>query len=142
MSRPNSPKFLVGLVFAFFVVSACERMKTGQDESAARENVDDLYRERAGDAGTPSDAANIPPGRAVVAERLAYAEVGDDLHYGHFVIPADMVEPLPGILVIHEWWGLNDGVRAMADRLAALGYIVLAVDLFGGKTAVSPADAR
>jgi carboxymethylenebutenolidase len=53
-----------------------------------------------------------------------------------------MVDPLPGLIVVHEWWGLNDGVRAMADRLAAEGYIVLAVDLFGGKTADFPPDAR
>ena len=66
----------------------------------------------------------------------------DELSYGHFVIPADMIEPFPAILVIHEWWGLNDGVRAMADRLAGLGYIVLAVDLFGGETASTPAEAR
>jgi carboxymethylenebutenolidase len=61
---------------------------------------------------------------------------------GHFVFPEDMVDPLPAIIVVHEWWGLNDGVRAMADRLAAEGYIVLAVDLFGGRVATSPADAR
>ncbi|MDZ7644570.1 MAG: dienelactone hydrolase family protein [Woeseiaceae bacterium] len=44
--------------------------------------------------------------------------------------------------MIHEWWGLNDGVRAMADRIAAEGYIVLAVDLYGGKTAAAPDTAR
>jgi carboxymethylenebutenolidase len=53
-----------------------------------------------------------------------------------------MGDPLPAIIVVHEWWGLNDGVRAMADRIAAQGYIVLAVDLYGGKTAMSPTDAR
>ena len=53
-----------------------------------------------------------------------------------------MVEPLPAIIVIHEWWGLNDNVRAMADRLAGEGYIVFAVDLYGGEVAESPEDAR
>ena len=53
-----------------------------------------------------------------------------------------MVDPLPGVIVIHEWWGLNDGVRAMADRIAAEGYVVLAVDLFAGRSTNSPADAR
>jgi carboxymethylenebutenolidase len=44
--------------------------------------------------------------------------------------------------VIHEWWGLNDNVRAMAERLAGEGYIVLAIDLFGGETAADPDTAR
>ncbi|MCH7991493.1 MAG: dienelactone hydrolase family protein, partial [Gemmatimonadetes bacterium] len=52
------------------------------------------------------------------------------------------IEPLPAIIVIHEWWGLNDNVVAMANRLAAEGCIVLAIDLFGVKTAVNPAEAR
>ncbi|MGI9248358.1 MAG: dienelactone hydrolase family protein, partial [Woeseiaceae bacterium] len=56
--------------------------------------------------------------------------------------PSDMFEPLPAVIMIHEWWGLNDDVRATADRLAAEGFIVLAVDLFGGKTATSPTPAR
>ena len=39
--------------------------------------------------------------------------------------------PRGGLLVVHEWWGLNDGVKSDADRYAAQGYLVLAVDLFG-----------
>jgi len=101
-----------------------------------------MSREHADDVGTPSDAADIGPERAVVAETLPYAEVNNELVYGHFVFPADMVEPLPALIVLHEWWGLNDGVRAMADRLAGEGYIVLALDLFGGNSATTPAEAR
>jgi carboxymethylenebutenolidase len=111
-------------------------------QDAARDNVDAMSREHANDAGIPSSAADIAPERDVIAERLPYAEVGDQLVYGHFVFPAEMVEPLPAVIVIHEWWGLNDGVRAMADRIAAQGYIVLAVDLFAGKTAEEPSGAR
>jgi carboxymethylenebutenolidase len=110
--------------------------------AAARDNLDAMSREHANDRGTPSDAAGGALDRSVVAERLPYAEVNDELVYGHFVFPVDMVEPLPAVIVIHEWWGLNDGVRAMADRIAAEGYIVLAVDLFGGESTESPARAR
>lgn len=48
----------------------------------------------------------------------------------------------PGILVVHEWWGLNDYARKRADMLAGLGYTALALDMYGqGKTASHPDDA-
>lgn len=127
------------------VLVACDMSsdKSGDaDREAGRRNVDAMSREHADDTGTPSGAAGIKPQRPVVTERLPYAEVNDELVYGHFVFPADMLDPLPGLIVIHEWWGLNDGVRAMADRLAAEGYVVLAVDLFEGNSTLNPADAR
>lgn len=141
----RSPKISIWLTCALFGLAACEPPQTAMDDeqAAAVDNVDAMSREHADDSATPSEAASIAPDRAVVAdEKLAYAEVVEELSYGHFVIPADMIEPYPAILVIHEWWGLNEGVRAMANRLAGLGYIVLAVDLFGGETAATPAEAR
>ncbi len=48
----------------------------------------------------------------------------------------------PAILLIHEWWGLNDQIRSVAVELANLGYLALAVDLYGGEVADSPDDAR
>jgi carboxymethylenebutenolidase len=50
--------------------------------------------------------------------------------------------PFPGIVVIHEWWGLNDQIKGVADRLAAEGYAALAVDLYRGKVATNPDDAH
>ena len=48
----------------------------------------------------------------------------------------------PGILVVHEWWGLNDYARSRAKQLAELGYTALAVDMYGeGKAAEHPKDA-
>src|SRR5690606_12188026 len=48
----------------------------------------------------------------------------------------------PGVVVIQEWWGLNDHIRDMADRFAAEGFIALAPDLYYGQTATEPDDAR
>lgn len=49
----------------------------------------------------------------------------------------------PGILVVHEWWGFNDYSKMRARKLAELGYIALAVDMYGdGKTAENPTEAQ
>jgi len=90
----------------------------------------------------PADPVHDPAERSIVVEKLAYAEVDRQLVKGHFAFPEDMVEPLPAIVLIHEWWGLNDAMQSLADRLAAEGFIVLAVDLFNGETASHAADAR
>lgn len=56
-------------------------------------------------------------------------------------LPAEAKTPLPGVIVIHEWWGLNEHVKHWTDRLAADGYATLAVDLYGGKVATNPDEA-
>jgi carboxymethylenebutenolidase len=127
------------------LVTACESGKPGAPEAekqAGRDNVDAMSREHANDTTEASEAAKVAPQRPIISERLAYAEVEYKLVYGRLAFPADMVEPLPAIIVIHEWWGLNDNIRAMADRLAGEGYIVFAVDLYGGEVADSPESAR
>src|ERR1700721_421430 len=48
----------------------------------------------------------------------------------------------PGIIVIHEWWGLNDWVKEQTEKLAAQGYVALAVDLYRGKVAADPSEAH
>jgi carboxymethylenebutenolidase len=136
---------VLGLMSLALSIAACDSGDSDSaeaDKQAGRANVDAMTREHAGDTADPSAGARIAPRRPVVSERLPYAEVDDELVYGHFVFPSDMIEPLPAIVVIHEWWGLNDNIRAMADRLAGEGYIVLAVDLFGGATATTPEQAR
>ena len=47
-----------------------------------------------------------------------------------------------GLLLLHEYWGLNDWVKSMADRLANDGYLALAVDLYKGKVATDPKEAQ
>ena len=49
----------------------------------------------------------------------------------------------PGVLVVHEWWGLNDHARNQARRLAEAGYVGFAIDMYGnGKTTTHPQDAQ
>jgi carboxymethylenebutenolidase len=56
-------------------------------------------------------------------------------------LPEGAKGPLPALLVIHEWWGLNEHIQHWADRLAANGYAALAVDLYGGKVATTRDEA-
>jgi carboxymethylenebutenolidase len=56
-------------------------------------------------------------------------------------LPEGAKGPLPAVLVIHEWWGLNEHIEHWADRLAAAGFAALAVDLYGGKVATTPDEA-
>jgi len=56
-------------------------------------------------------------------------------------LPKGKTAPLPGIVVIHEWWGLNEHIQHWADRLAEDGYAALAVDLYGGVVAKTPDEA-
>ena len=50
--------------------------------------------------------------------------------------------PFPALIVIHEWWGLNDWVKEQASKLAGQGYIALAIDLYRGKVAGTPDQAH
>lgn len=65
-------------------------------------------------------------------------KVGDTTAY--LSLPASG-KPKSAVLVIHEWWGLNDHVKHWADRLAADGYAALAVDLYGGAVATTREEA-
>src|ERR1700712_1763019 len=56
---------------------------------------------------------------------------GQDLK-GYLAEPANP-QGAPGIVVIQEWWGLNDQIRGVADRLATAGYRALVPDLYRGK---------
>ena len=51
-------------------------------------------------------------------------------------------QKLPAVVMIHEWWGLNDNIKEMADELAGEGYVVLAADLYNGEVATDPNRAR
>ena len=48
----------------------------------------------------------------------------------------------PGVVVIQEWWGLNDQIRGVANRLAPAGYLALVPDLYRGKSTVEQEEAH
>jgi dienelactone hydrolase len=78
---------------------------------------------------------------AVVGKQVEYTAESVALK-GYLAYDDRFTGKRPGILLVHEWWGLNDYARKRADMLAELGYVALAVDMYGeGKTADHPDDA-
>ena len=66
---------------------------------------------------------------------------GDETVSGALYTPAGK-GPFPALIVIHEYWGLNDWVKEQASKLSDQGYVTLAVDLYRGKVATTPDEAH
>ena len=78
---------------------------------------------------------------AIVTKTVEYRQ-GDSRLVGYLAYPKDAKGPLPGILVIHEWMGLNDYAKRRTEQLAELGYMAFAADIYGdGKIAADRKEA-
>ncbi|MGL6342352.1 MAG: dienelactone hydrolase family protein [Waterburya sp.] len=93
------------------------------------------------DYPSPTEIALVEPEVPVVAESVEYVTIDGQAIKGYYAYPEGTTEPLPGIIAIHEWWGLNENIKAMTRRLAGEGYQVLAVDLYNGQIAQTPQKA-
>jgi len=80
------------------------------------------------------------PAFAAQSKTVSYKS-GDETVQGVLYTPSGK-GPFPAIIVVHEWWGLNDWVKEQASRLADQGYVALAVDLYRGKVAATPDEAH
>ncbi|MGA9853310.1 MAG: dienelactone hydrolase family protein [Gammaproteobacteria bacterium] len=85
-----------------------------------------------------ANSATTLPVTAIHGERVRYALVRGEPVYGYLSEPAHARGVQPGLILIHMWWGLNQHMRDLADRLARQGYVVLAVDLYNGRTTRDP----
>ncbi len=80
--------------------------------------------------------------KAEIVGQTAKYEAGGVVMEGYIAYDAALQGKHPGVLVVHEWWGLNDYARKRVRMLAELGYTALAVDMYGGdKVAAHPDDA-
>lgn len=123
---------MTGLIVAL-LVSACSA------ERGNRAAAD----ESAPSAGPPSANLTSAASDSLPAAILGTAPAprGEAIHYydadpaatGYLVTPAEP-GPHPAVILIHEWDGLNDRIRQLADALADEGYVALAADLYSGRT--------
>jgi len=92
------------------------------------------------DIPTTTEGAKRAPQSATISSEVIYGQSGDQLHKGYLSQPEN-IKAKSGLIVIHEWWGLNEDIHLMADQLAGLGYHSLAVDLYDGKSAEGVREA-
>ncbi|MBW3660777.1 MAG: dienelactone hydrolase family protein [Gemmatimonadetes bacterium] len=78
-----------------------------------------------------------PPPRGEVARYFA----DDPGTTGYLVVP-EGEGPFPAVILIHEWDGLNDRIRQVADAMADEGYLALAADLYSGRTGANREENR
>jgi carboxymethylenebutenolidase len=78
---------------------------------------------------------------AMTAGTMVSYPSGSETVSGYLAVPEGAGKK-PALVVIHEWWGLNDFVKAKADGFAKQGYVALAVDLYRGKVATDPDTAH
>ena len=78
----------------------------------------------------------------IVSKPVEYTQNGTVLE-GYMAYDDSIQEKRPGVLVVHEWWGLTDYVRSRVNKLAQLGYVAFALDMYGkGIWTKDPAEAK
>ena len=85
-------------------------------------------------------AMHVPPAAGAQSTPLHGETIDLKGTRAYLSIPAGP-GPHPGIVVIHEWWGLNENIEHWADRMASAGWAAVAIDLYGGHVATTPDDA-
>ena len=98
------------------------------------------FADHSNDLPITSEGALRNPGSATSSEFVVYGKSGDQDHRGYLSQSA-AVNKKSGLIVIHEWWGLNEDIHLMTNQLAGLGYTALAVDLYDGQSATEVREA-
>ncbi len=137
--RLTIPLTFVGALLAAPVLSAQARPAQSQPAQSQPDYANAMRHEHAKDTPAPSPAARIAPRAEVESQTVVYGTV-DGRQIKGFLTKPKGAKGGPAIIMVHEWWGLNDNIQAVAKRYAGEGYTVLAVDLFG-RVATTPDSA-
>lgn len=129
----------IAMVLLAALVAGCGQKGENKDDAdyAAR-----MAQEHRDDRPSTSPAAQGSAQSPIKSQTVQYATVNGRAINGYLAYPTTAEGGLPAVLVFHEWWGLNDNIKAMADQLAGQGYVALAADLYAGRTATQPEAAR
>ncbi len=123
----------------------CELDGCGDSQNKPKVRVSEIDRRAflLGAASLPLAAIlAYPEFAAAQAAGLSPIEVPYEGGIATGVIAKPAKTPAPAVVLIHEWWGLNDNIKAMAAEFANLGYLAFAIDLHGGKVATTPNEAK
>ena len=98
-----------------------------------------VVQEEAAQADQPPAATGAESG--LIAEMVQYADADGETLMGYLARPAEG-GPYPAVVVIQEWWGLDDHIKELARRFAGEGFVALAPDLYHGAVTTEPDEAR
>ena len=85
---------------------------------------------------------NVSSAEPKIQAKIVEYKAQDVVMKGYLAYDEGIKGKRPGVLVVHEWWGVNDYIRRRARMLAEIGYVALALDMYGeGKQAMHPTDA-
>src|SRR5687767_11461761 len=117
-------KILIPAIVLFSMLTSC-----GNNDAGTSETTEDTTRTQQNSGPDIKD------------ESVRYGS--DTVTFNGYVAYDDNIEGRrPVVLVVHEWWGLNNYVKERAKQLAAMGYLAMAVDMYGnGKEAANPEEA-
>ena len=93
------------------------------------------------DESQPAAAPGMETEGDLTVGIVEYPDTDDETLMGYLAYPSSG-EAVPAIIVIQEWWGLNDHIKDVARRFANEGFVVLAPDLYHGQVATEPDEAR
>lgn len=138
----------LSLIVLALVLAGCAQMTPNTDEMSNMDNMKDMENHM----GCQEDEID-ENGECITAEdnnRMLFdQEFGDEIvsmdvvedGFQGYMTAANVDEELPLVVMIHEWWGLNDNIKYMADLLASEGYRVMAIDLYDGQVAEESSQA-